>query len=429
MPVYRSLRPGMRGADVAQLQAALTRLGYATESDGVFGEATKSAVLAWYRSAGYEPVPSSPTGDLEVAAARKSLADAQAALALAEDDLAKARRGQPDSVLAQAQSSLNTAQRALDEANATAILNERDAQVELDAATSTAARLSDDPTAAAADLDRARSAVVHAQSALDSTRLSDADSIKSASEQVWVATLALRELEEADEVPRAVIIRDGALEARDSAQEALAALLESTGPTVAQGEVVFVPVLPARIQSAVTALGPVDSASIVGQGSASESGALVSIAVGQLKVSTTIRSDDLGLIRVGMPVAILDEKSSVSYQGSIEFLADTASTGADGLPGFAAVVVPTDPLPDELSGANLRLTITEAATSGDVLVVPLAALSSSANGNSHVSILNDADAVPVDVDVVAGMSADGYVAVEPKPLGSLRAGDRVVVGR
>lgn len=42
-PMYRSLRPGMSGADVVQLQVALARLGYEPDADGVFGEATKAS--------------------------------------------------------------------------------------------------------------------------------------------------------------------------------------------------------------------------------------------------------------------------------------------------------------------------------------------------------------------------------------------------
>ena len=44
VPVYRTLGPGMSGEDVAQLQAALMRMGYSPDSDGTFRTATMSAV-------------------------------------------------------------------------------------------------------------------------------------------------------------------------------------------------------------------------------------------------------------------------------------------------------------------------------------------------------------------------------------------------
>jgi peptidoglycan hydrolase-like protein with peptidoglycan-binding domain len=87
VPAFRSLRPGMSGADVEQLQAVLSRLGYTPDSDGRFGDATKTAVTAFYRAAGYEPVPSTTT-DADVAAARS--ADRQAANELAAAEAAVA---------------------------------------------------------------------------------------------------------------------------------------------------------------------------------------------------------------------------------------------------------------------------------------------------------------------------------------------------
>jgi multidrug efflux pump subunit AcrA (membrane-fusion protein) len=78
---------------------------------------------------------------------------------------------------------------------------------------------------------------------------------------------------------------------------------------------------------------------------------------------------------------------------------------------------------------NLRVTITAAATDGEVLVVPLAAVSSAADGSTRVSILGSANGSPVEVAVTAGLSADGFVAIEPVEPGSLAAGDLVVVGR
>ena len=56
VPAYRDLHPGLRGRDVAQLQAALARLGFGPgEHDGRFGRGTAAAVRRLYRARGYEP--------------------------------------------------------------------------------------------------------------------------------------------------------------------------------------------------------------------------------------------------------------------------------------------------------------------------------------------------------------------------------------
>jgi len=57
IPSFRDLGPGMRGADIAQLEAGLTAIGLDPgPADGVYDAATEQAVVALYTSAGYEPV-------------------------------------------------------------------------------------------------------------------------------------------------------------------------------------------------------------------------------------------------------------------------------------------------------------------------------------------------------------------------------------
>jgi peptidoglycan hydrolase-like protein with peptidoglycan-binding domain len=58
IPAYRDLVPGESGADVAQLQAGLTRLGFSVGADtrGYFGPGTASAVAYYYHHIRY-PVP------------------------------------------------------------------------------------------------------------------------------------------------------------------------------------------------------------------------------------------------------------------------------------------------------------------------------------------------------------------------------------
>jgi len=81
-PAYRNLVPGESGTDVAQLQAGLESLGYSTGSDtsGVFGPGTGSAVAAYYSALGYS-VPKVPA---DPAAASKPKAASKAMVPLAE---------------------------------------------------------------------------------------------------------------------------------------------------------------------------------------------------------------------------------------------------------------------------------------------------------------------------------------------------------
>lgn len=87
LPVYRDLKPGMDGDDVAQLQAALGRMGHGTGKDreGHFGVGTKTALSAFYASLGYDPLPAEPDGDAEVGAANEAVTQAERALEDAQD--------------------------------------------------------------------------------------------------------------------------------------------------------------------------------------------------------------------------------------------------------------------------------------------------------------------------------------------------------
>lgn len=430
VPVYRALRPGMTGADVSQLQAALTRLGHTADTDGRFGEATKAAVTALYTAAGYLPVPSSTSFDADLAAAQQALVQAEAALKLAQADLVKAGAGQPDSVIAQAQATANSAQRAVDDAIAKQSTDAIDAQAQLDNAKAAYTRLLGDPSADPNDVDAAKLAVTQAESNLATVTRADADAVAAAQEALNVANLALDEALKGGDRAQAKLAVDSATATLDAAATAMDTLVAVNGPTVAQGEIVFMPTLPGRVRAAVSTLGPIAQAGAPANpdgGSATPAG-LVSLAGGQLIITTSIRTSEAGLTRVGMPVELLDENTTTIYPAKISTIAEQPSTSADGQLGFAATITPDQPLPPELSGVNLRVTITAASTEIETLVVPLAAVSSSADGATRVSIVDNPNGTPVDVPVTAGLSADGFVAVEPTAAGALSEGDLVVVG-
>lgn len=428
VPVYRSLKPGMSGADVSALQGALGRLGFGPDTDGVFGEATKLAVADMYRQAGYAPVPVSATAEAEIIAADQAVRDSDAAVAAAETALQLAASAQPDSVIAQADAARNEAQRVLDTALTAVDYQVALAQQAYDAAISAHDRLAADPDVDPGQLDSARLQAETAGVQLDDVRRSTQNAVDAARDNLLVADLALSEARQAGDVEQAQVELDTANSRRDLARTSLEALVAANGPTVPQGEVVFVPSLPARVLSANTTLGGgiEDSSDAT---AATDSGALLELAGGGLVVSSAVRPGDVGLIRVGMPADLLDETTGISYSAKVSELADEPVMGTDGQLGYPVTVSPDDALPDRLNGINLRVTITAASTDSAQLVVPLAAVSSGADGTTRVSVLESPNDEPVDVAVEAGLSADGFVVVTSLNPNALAVGDLVVVGR
>ncbi|MER7948969.1 peptidoglycan-binding protein [Streptomyces sp. NPDC096079] len=91
VPVYRDLKPGAEGEDVAQLQSALRERGQDTGGDrsGLFGPGTKAALTAFYRSVGYDPLPAEDGGEEELTGAQEAVTEAERRI---EDIQAAARR-------------------------------------------------------------------------------------------------------------------------------------------------------------------------------------------------------------------------------------------------------------------------------------------------------------------------------------------------
>jgi len=130
-----------------------------------------------------------------------------------------------------------------------------------------------------------------------------------------------------------------------------------------------------------------------------------------------------------MPVELLDEQTSISYPATITNIADNATTGSDGTSGYQATITPDTSLPAELTGSNVRVTIAAASSETETLVVPITAISSAADGTTTVAVLAAGSRDPIPVEVTTGISADGFVAIEPVNPADLHDGDKVVVGR
>lgn len=312
-PIYRTLRPGMSGTDVAQLQAGLAQIGCNAGDSATFDDPTKACVDRLYTDAGYQTVRSSPTETADLNAADAAVVDAEDALAIAE----VARRAAP----------------------------------------------------AGSELE---------QLAVEQQRRS-----------------------------------------LDRARRALAELWAVSGPVVPFGEVVFVPSLPARVDAVGAGVGASSAPDLSGQ-------PLMIISSSDLQAHISVPQTDRDLVRVGTAVELLYEATGETLNGTIVSLGDELeSSETSAVPAYPAVV--DAEFPAGWSNLNLRATLTSASTDGEVHVVPLAAVTSSADGQTRVQVERTDGALDT-VDVTTGLAADGFVVVEPVGKKLLEAGDRVVVG-
>lgn len=87
VPVYRDLKSGATGDDVAQLQSALAQLGHASNPDarGTFGSGTRRALAGFYTSIGYDPVSAQTDGATAVQEAQDAVTAAERTAQDAED--------------------------------------------------------------------------------------------------------------------------------------------------------------------------------------------------------------------------------------------------------------------------------------------------------------------------------------------------------
>jgi hypothetical protein len=421
VPAYRELKPGASGVDVRQLQNGLVRLGCAAETDGVFGPATKLCVAALYLDLGYAPLRSSPTEAADLAAARVTISDTQAAVDAAEVLLATAGEGAAESTVLDAKAAADAARRLLDDANAARLTGAARAQNDLALARAERDRLALDPSTSQADLDAASIAVSNAELTLLDVQRSADTAVADASASLGVAKARYGEVIEEPDITAQVKELARAVAAYESAVAAMEELDRTTGTTVPLGEVVFLPELPALVEASVDVVGPVDL------GTTQSTTGLMRLTTGLLQVNSRASIADAKLLSVGMDVEVLDETSDTTYQARLSSIDPTPTTGPDGTPGVALAMEPVEPLPAALAGANLRVTFATATTSAPVVVVPLAALSAGADGRARVD-KRAADGRRIEVAVTPGLSADGFVEVRPNEPGALAAGDEVIIG-
>lgn len=314
LPMYRSLRPGMSGPDVEQLEITLDRLGLDPgDVNDEYTAATGNAVAELFERIGYEPPAPDPQAEAELDAANDAVDQAEDAVEDAEDAL-------------------------------------------------------DDAESAPAD------------APVDEEALEDA--------------------------------LDDARERLDEAESGRDEAAVAAGTPLPAAEVVFVPSLPRRVDEvAVRRGGQVD-------------GAVMSVSGASLVVTANVDDADHERLAVDQAVTI-EVPTGEEVAGTITAIEEATGEGAT---GWNVTVTPGELTPEQaeaLRGQNVRITVPIESTEGDVLAVPLAALTAGPGGETRVEVMRGGPAELVEVEV--GLTAEGYAEVSAVE-GTLAEGDLVVVG-
>jgi hypothetical protein len=212
--------------------------------------------------------------------------------------------------------------------------------------------------------------------------------------------------------------RSEASKALRQAERELAASRGTVGISIPYCEVVFVPSTPAGVARAAARGADTDQSSGTGTGT----GGWASLASGELLLVARVDGRDGDLVKAGAKVSFRSNADVKDARGVVlEVEPDVAS-------GQTTVMVkPDEPFDEADRGKSLRVEIEIESTSGEVLVVPVAGVSGTADGLAQVERLSGQATAMVRVR--AGLSAAGFVEVAPVEPGTLDAGDEIVVGR
>ncbi|MFC0110213.1 peptidoglycan-binding protein [Kibdelosporangium aridum] len=381
LPMYRSLRPGHRGADVRQLEAALARLGHSPGTvDDLYDNATAQAVSAWYKASGYEPVQPTPEERERVEAARGEVSSARAAKRQADAALAQAKAPPAPSALRAARDQVEQAA----------------GQLEL------AKQRRTDEIAKAPPEDKER------------VRLEQNLLVRQAESQLESAQAALTEL---TRPPNTSSQQQAVTEAQAAVRDAenrLAAMEKEYGVKLPRGEVVFVPDLPRRVQGVKAALG------------ARPEGALMTLIGGEPQVDGELSPANQRLVQAGGKVELDEPSLGAPVPGEVSYVAERPGTDGAAAGMHRIRIRPTGGDPRAMLGLNVRVSIPIASTEGAVLAVPVSALYTASDGKVRVRVVRDGSIE--DVEVQPGLVANGFAELKSVD-GTLQADDPVVVGQ
>ncbi len=460
VPAYRDITPGTAGEDVKQLQQALTRLGYKPgRTDGVYDDRTGLAVAAWYLKGGWSP--SGPSEE-QLSALRSAQADwfsaesdllaAQEALTAARNDYEIAKQRAAVASRAANPSAPTTAPaRSATQDDQAAARSEQErfnAQQRVKKARRDLQKAEEEEKAAQARLDEARTrkpppskeeyAALNKRAQDASAKVAAAREELTAAEEA-AASSGDRSSASAGDTssgggatpPDQQVVLDAATaqaEVRKAADAVafaqkkvgLASKRTNSGPTgtklgiqIPAGEILFFPTLPVRVDEPKVHVGE------------EASGAVMTVTSSRLVVESGLSAADAKLVKEGGAVTIRATDSGVEASGTVTHIATTPGTNGVDPQRYYLEVTPNG-LDVSLNGASVVQTISVQTTQGEVLAVPVAALSMASDGSTRVQV-KPAKGPVRSVRVEPGLSAKGLVAVNAVE-GELGPGDLVVVG-
>ncbi|MET8862322.1 peptidoglycan-binding protein [Nonomuraea sp. NPDC004580] len=457
VPMHRTIAPGSKGADVRQLQRALRRLGFGGPLTGVFDQATIAAVTRMYTKKGYEAQQPSLADRQAYDTLRKAVQTARETLATEQQALDQGRDVLPLKVkLDNAEADLTAAKRALKQAEERRLTPEDEAKL---AAADAAVRAAEEKLAAAeqeleaartrptptptpsltptptfisasqppadtgllrmrvenarADLAAAHEARGLAMEEARQTREKRLEelrkAVRTAKESLVTAQQALRQARRLSPTRLKVA---GARKDVAAAKEMLAEYARTYGTSVPPGEVVFLPKLPARVQKVSVKAGQRVEDEVA------------TVTSSSFMVTASVEAAESELLRAGMEASI-ELGTGRTYRATLTAVGDRAKVpGAEEPPEGAVPILLTPATSKALkAGTAVTARVTVGATEEPVLVVPVAAVITSADGKARVRVEHAPDETN-DVEVRTGLTADGNVEVT----GALKEGDRVVVG-
>ncbi|MFD0630368.1 peptidoglycan-binding protein [Catenulispora yoronensis] len=276
IPAFRDLKPNDDGDDVAELQAALAGLGYATGGDrkGHFGPGTKTAVTNFYKHLGYD-VPT--TGGPNDAGDQPQLVAAQNAVDSAQRDLNDFDRKASAS---SANSSISSAASA--------------SSSSLAARSSSASR-----TSAPADGTPTGGGTA-APTGTNTAPNTDPNAGPNPPQPTPTGTLSSVPGDEPASVQRGYLVK-----ARDQAKTAQATLIATTGPMVPLAETVFLPGFPAQVTQLPAKVGD------------KVTGPVITLSSGTLGITARVTPDQARLLKTGMKADIVAEAIGQNSSGTV----------------------------------------------------------------------------------------------------------------
>ena len=482
LPVFRGFEPGSTGPDVAQLEAAIERLGFSPGTvDEVYDEGTERAIDAMYEAKGKTSEGPSEDQRNKLRDQRKSLTDAEEGLRKAQNELRTGGSTVTPSQLLAARQRVDKAGGAIPEAEAAAnqatvlaasnVTNAvgvrdasklaRDAAKTIAEAAAQAGAINPDTgepftttdiaerQATLADKERD---LLDAEKSLNlaineqTTAKNQGDTaIVDARDALDLARAELTDLQKpADTAPLQESVKQ-AQAVVDQATNELFLIEAEVGTKVPAGEVVFLPTLPTNVTDLSATVG------------STVSDTLLTVSSTATQITGRVSKNDGDLLEVGATVTVEIPDAGIETTGTLSQIGAQSSQPADPNDPFAnngggdssrlqVVVTPDDPAKlSDFVGYSARIRITVSSTDGEVLAVPVAALSVGPDGASRLEVLRSTESDPSKtsdsvasgktpsqaatemVTVEVGLTAQGYSEIKSFA-GSLAEGDRVVIG-